>query len=37
MKYAYASRTGNVEEIVNSLGIDALRIRSEERRVGKEC
>ena len=26
MKYAYASRTGNVEEIVNSLGIDALRI-----------
>ena len=26
MKYAFASRTGNVEEIVNSLGIDALRI-----------
>lgn len=26
MKYAYASRTGNVEEIVNSLGINALRI-----------
>ena len=26
MKYAFASRTGNVEAIVNSLGIDALRI-----------
>ena len=26
MKYAFASRTGNVEEIINSLGIDALRI-----------
>lgn len=26
MKYVYASRTGNVEEIVNSLGLDALRI-----------
>ena len=26
MKYAFASRTGNVEEIISSLGIDALRI-----------
>lgn len=26
MKYAFASRTGNVEEIVNSLGIEATRI-----------
>ena len=26
MKYAFASRTGNVEEIIRSLGIDALRI-----------
>lgn len=26
MTYVYASRTGNVEEIVNTLGIDALRI-----------
>ena len=25
MKYAFASRTGNVEEIISSLGIDALR------------
>ena len=23
MKYAFASRTGNVEEIISSLGIDA--------------
>ena len=26
MKYAFASRTGNVEEIISSLGTDALRI-----------
>lgn len=26
MKYAFASRTGNVEEIISSLGIDALQI-----------
>ena len=26
MKIAYASRTGNVESIVQSLGIDSLRI-----------
>lgn len=26
MNYAYASRTGNVESIVNSLGLEAVRI-----------
>lgn len=26
MNYAYASRTGNVESIVNTLGLDAVRI-----------
>lgn len=28
MKYAYASRTGNVESIVNALGLDATVIES---------
>lgn len=28
MKYAYASRTGNVESIVSQLGLDALLIQS---------
>lgn len=28
MKIAYASRTGNVESIVQALGIDALRIET---------
>lgn len=28
MKYAYASRTGNVESIVSQLGLDALFIQS---------
>lgn len=26
MKYVYASRTGNVESIVNALGLDAMKI-----------
>ena len=26
MKIVYASRTGNVESIINKLGVDALRI-----------
>ncbi|MBP3853561.1 MAG: class Ib ribonucleoside-diphosphate reductase assembly flavoprotein NrdI [Erysipelotrichaceae bacterium] len=26
MKYVYASRTGNVESLINKLGLDAIRI-----------
>ena len=36
MKYVYASRTGNVESIVNSLGIDALKIEDGSETINED-
>lgn len=36
MKYAFASRTGNVESIVSALGIDALRIEDGSETIDSE-
>lgn len=33
MKYAFASRTGNVESIIERLGLDALRIESGDETI----
>ncbi len=36
MKYVFASRTGNVETIVNELGLDALRIETGDEVIGDD-
>ena len=36
MKIVYASRTGNVESIINKLGIDALRIEDGSESVAED-
>ena len=36
MKYVYASRTGNVESIVNALGIKALKIEDGNETVNED-
>lgn len=36
MKIVYASRTGNVESIINRLGVDALRIEDGSESVDEE-
>lgn len=35
MKYVYSSRTGNVESIINQLGIEALRIEDGSETVNE--
>lgn len=36
MKYVYASRTGNVESIVNSLNLDALYISDGDEKIDED-
>ncbi|MGP1361825.1 MAG: class Ib ribonucleoside-diphosphate reductase assembly flavoprotein NrdI [Candidatus Fimenecus sp.] len=36
MKYAFASRTGNVESIIDKLGLDALRIDSGSETIDED-
>lgn len=36
MKYAYATRTGNVESIIERLGLDALKIESGDETIDED-